>query len=346
MSGIARVILADRTGLLRAETAARLEFVSERLNNYGKARLVFSRSDRTAAADLLQFGGRVLIQFDNGLPDWGGVFEFPRRWGDGDIEVTVYCGAYLLTMRRTDKAKYFSSATVGEIFSAVIADANAAGHLGITTGSVWNGGDRHSPDYHLISLFDIVQKSVCGRLSDAEFDVIPVVANGRLSFIANLYERRGADKFNTALLSGHNCHIRSFDERGPMQNEINLAGADTSVSGNGWGNGRLIAQSRDQQSINQYGLRQYSEVHGGVTQQTTLDSSADSILNSRHQPHAIFDLTAFNLKPALFSAYGVGDTVTAWLYNYGFSGTAAQVRVYGRSFTPANGSVSLIVREC
>lgn len=287
-----------------------------------------------------------MIQFDNGIPDWGGVFELPRTWGEGDITLTAYSGAYLLALRRTDKGRYFTNATVGEIFTAVINDANAVADMGIAIGDVWGGGDVHSPDYHFDSLYEIVTSSICGRLSAADFDVAPVLTDGRLSFVAHLYERRGGDKANVALLEGHNCQVSGFNEQGPLHNEINLAGADVSGDGaSGWGDGRLIAQARDLASINAYGLRQYSEVHGGVTSQVTLDGSAANILAERVQPHALFDLTAMDLAPAAFAEYGVGDGVVAWLHSYGFSGTATRVDILARSFLPESGVCSLVVRE-
>ena len=343
---VTRVLLADKTGLVLAETAARVKAVSERLSNYGRADLLFSRNDITAVADNLQFGGRVLIQFDNGLPDWGGVFELPRMWTRGDIALTAYSGAYLLALRRTGKSREFANATVGEIFTAVINEANAVADMGIIVGDVWGGGDVHSPDYHLDSLYDIIKNSVCGRLSTADFAVEPILVNGRLSFEAHLYERRGADKLNIALLEGHNVQVRSFNEQGPLHNEINLAGSDTSGTGSsGWGDGRLIAQARDLDSINTYGLRQYSEVHSGVTSQVTLDGSAENILSERAQPHLLYDLAALDLPPAAFADYGVGDSLVAWLHSYGFGGTAARVDLLGRSFLPEQGVAALVVRE-
>ncbi|RLG29463.1 hypothetical protein DRO03_07230 [Methanosarcinales archaeon] len=341
-----RVLLADKTGLVLAETAARVTAVSERLNKYGRADLVISRNDLTAVADNLQFGGRVLIQFDNGLPDWGGVFELPRKWGDGDIALTAYSGAYLLALRRTGKGRYFTNATVGEIFAAVINEANAVAGMGIAVGDVWGGGDIHSPDYHLDSLYDIITKSVCGRLSEADFAVEPTLVSGRLSFVAHLYERHGADKLNIAMLEGHNVQVNNFNEQGPLHNEITLAGADVTGTGStGWGDGRLIAQAADLASINSYGLRQYSEVHGGVTSQVTLDGSAEIILDERAQPHELFDLAAIDLAPAAFADYGVGDSVVAWLHSYGFGGTVSRVKVLGRSFLPEQGVAALVVRE-
>lgn len=338
--GVARVLVANRARRIVAEIEPQLGPVSWRLNKVGKCTFRMSTLDPKAIEDNLQFGNHVLIEFDNGLPTWGGMIDPPRTWAEGAIECTAYSGEYLLGLRQTDQGRYFSGASVGYIYRQLIAEANAVEPTGLTVGAVWGGGTSHSPEWHFKNLLDIVQDSVCRRLENADFAMVAGQSGGLLTFTANLYERRGGEKPGVALLEGHNISRVSLREQGEIRNWWDLAGEGTT-----WGSDRLTSHADDPESIAIYGLRQDSRVYSDTSIQATLDETADNELAASKDPVNVLSLVAVDLAPAAFADYDVGDSVRVSLENYGFGGYDHMVRVVTREYDPASGACSLVVEE-
>lgn len=331
------VLVGERGGRVIGELDAKIEGVSWKLGDYGQARLTLPRSGGTATEMLLRPGNRMLIQFGNGLPDWGGVIDLPRRWRGGRIEVVAYGGERLLDDRVTGRGRYFSNASAGQIFVALIREAVP---LGVEVGEVWMGGGLHSPDYHFRSLYDIFTKSLSGRIEPADWGVSAYLRSGQIVFRANYYERRGVDRGRTmALLGGVNLMNEGLQEQGRIRNEWFLAGA-----GSGWGaDNRIYATARDGDSEARYGLRQGGAVRVDVSTQGTLDGSAAVSLSESKGPRGVVDLTALDLPPGRWGQYDVGDTVWTELYDVGFGGYGSYVRIRAREFLPGRGVCSLVV---
>lgn len=339
-SNAIRVLIGDRTGRVIAEVEPDVGPVSWRLNNPGRATLTFAKTDPKATEDNLRFGNRVLIQFADGLPDWGGVIDPPRNWTDGSIVVKVYSGEYILGFRQTDRGRYFSGASVGYIYQRLILEANAVVPTGVEIGSVWLGGNPHSPSYHFRNIAEICTASLTRRLSTADFVVVPALAAGYITFTAYLYERRGVDRTGVVLLESHNLASIGLKEQGPIVNSWDLAG-----EGSTWGDERLTAHAENAVSIERFGLREDSEICSGVSIQTTLDEVAANRLAESAWPRNVLSLVASNLSPAAFADYDVGDSVRALLHSYGFGGYDHMVRVLTREYVPAMGTCSLVVQE-
>lgn len=335
-----RVLVADRTGRILAELQPALVRVSWRLNNVGRATFVLAKTDDKATEDNLRFGNYMLIQFSNGLPDWGGMIDTPRTWGNAEIACTAYSGEYLLALRQTDRGRYFTSATVGYIYEQLIVEANAVDATGLTIGNVWGGGDPHSPEYHFKNLLTIVQDGLCRRLSDADFYVEPAESGGFIIFTAHLYERRGGVKTGVALLEGHNVSRATLKEQGSIRNWWDLAGEGTT-----WGTDRLTSHAEGLASIAEYGLRQASRVYSDTSVQASLDDTADNELALSETPVNVLTLEAVNLQPAAFADYDVGDSVQVKLQTYGFGGYEHQVRLVTREYNPETDSCALVVEE-
>jgi len=336
----ARVLVADRVGRILAEIEPELGLVSWRLNDVGKATFSLARTDPKATEDNLRFGNRCLIQFDNGLPDWGGVIDPPRNWDGLHVEVTAYSGEYLLGMAQTDRGRYFTQASVGYMFQQLILEANAVFATGITFGSAWTGGELHSPDLHFKNLLAFIQDSLCKRLESADFAIVAGEAAGTITFTAHLWERRGMDKPTVVLLEGHNLARARLSEQGPIVNSLDLAGEGTT-----WGDDRLMSHAEDAESIAAYGLRQDSAVYSDTSIQTTLDATAVNLLAETAQPRNVLTLEAVDLAPAAFADYDVGDSIGARLYSHGFGGYDHLVRVLTREYDPEGGTCNLVTRE-
>lgn len=340
MTGIARFVVGDQSGRILNELEPSVQPVSWRLNDFGRCQFSLALTDPKAVEGNLRYSNRVLIQFSNGLPAWGGVIDPPRTWQGGVVTCTAYSGEYILGLRQTDKGRYFSGATVGSIFQAIIGEASAVQPLGVELGNVWNAGALHSPDYHFAYLLDIIQDSICTRLSDSDFDVTASEVNGKIMFTANLYVSRGTIKNKVALIEGHNLtDDTKLNEQGPIVNWWDMAG-----SGNSWGDDRLLSNAVDPASQALFGLRQGSKVYSDVAAQTTLDAHSVNALAQSKDPHKIIELTAQNVGPAGFADYDVGDSVRVTLPSFGFGGLNESVRILAREFDPATGVCGLVVR--
>lgn len=335
------LFVGDASGTVIAELDADIGAVSWRLNDVGSLSFTLAVNNTKATSSNLAFGNRVLIQFDNGLPAWGGMIDPPRDWQGGFVTVNAYSAEYILGTRQTDRGRYFSGASVGEIYEALIGEANAFAATGITVGDVYKGGVGHYPDYHFDNLLKIVRDSLCGTLSTFDFYIEPGFSAGKITFTAHLYEVRGADKSGeVVLLDGHNAIDPRLTEQGEIVNAWDLAGA-----GSGWGDDRIYASSNDAASISAYGYRQGSQVFTDVSVQETLDEHAATLLTNYKDPHNMIDLSAVDLAPAAFASYDVGDVVKVSLIRCGFGGFDGSVRVWGREFIPAEGICRLVVRE-
>ena len=190
----ARFVVGDKSGTTLAELSPDIGPISWRLNGVGKVDLSLAVTDPKAIADYLRFGNRVLIEFENGLPNWGGVIDPPRPWDGANISCRAYSGAYLFKYRITAKGRYFAGASAGTIFKTLINETNAVEDTGVIIGDIYTGGSGHSPAYHFKNLLDIFQKSLTKRLSTSDFDFVPLESEGKIIFAANFYESKGQDK--------------------------------------------------------------------------------------------------------------------------------------------------------
>lgn len=333
-----RVLIADTYGKLIGEIEPEVGPISWRLNEVGRFQFMMDRSNAKATRQFLEFGNRVLVQFDNGLPDWGGVIDTPRDWDGTRILATVYSGEHILSWRITDRSLWFNGEFVGEMFSKIIESGNSFGPTGISLGWVWTGTESHYADYHYDNLLDAVQDSICSRLSTAEFNVYPEVVDGVLGYRITLMEKLGSQHPNVALVQDRNIISASMSEQGTIVNWWDVAGG-----GQNWNIDRLSGHGEEYLSQGQYGLRMGSEILSDVTDQTALDYYAVAKVTDSAQPKTVYDLMVSNLAPALFADYDVGDYVTLELPSYGFGGTADLVRVMGREFDPRTGYCRLVV---
>lgn len=335
-----RLQVGNTTGALLAELEPNIRQVSWRLNDVGKMVFEIAKGNEKATEEILRYGNKVLVEFDNGLPNWVGMIDPPRDWNRGIITVTAYSGEYILGTRQTDRGRYFSDASVGYIFGQLIEEANAVESMGVELGNVYEGGDGHYPDYHYDNLLKIIRDSLCSRLSDTDWDVTGSVSGGRIVMQANLYERKGSDKSGSVLLAeGHNLTDIKMTEQGEIVNWWDLAG-----EGSTWGEDRLRSEGvSDDGSRSTYGLRQGSAVYASVSTQTTLDSHASTKLAESKNPHNMFEFSAVDEDPAGFEAYDVGDEVACELPGYGFGGFEGSVQVLGREWDGVG--CKLVVRE-
>ena len=336
----ARFVVGDKSGTTLAELSPDIESISWRLNKVGKVKFSLAITDSKAIQDNLRFGNRVLIEFENGLPNWGGVIDVPREWDGSNITCMAYSGAHLFKYRITNKGRYFSGAAAGTIFQSLIEETNQVESTGVLIGDIYTGGSGHSPSYHYKCLLDIFQKSLTKRLSTSDFDFTASESSGQITLTANFYLSKGADKTQWALTQGANLISIKLIEQGPIVNYWDVAGEGTN-----WGSERLTANEQNADSIGLYGLRQGAKVYADVSIQATLDDHAENLLDDSEDPYNIFELEVADKVPAKFADYDLGDTITLVAPDYGFRGTKTTVRILDRSYDPTSGRCDLVVQE-
>lgn len=323
MGDVVRAVVYNRSGGALAEIEPEWNAISWRLNNVGRAQFSVPYSDSKCLPSILHPGNRLLIQFDNGLPDWGGVLDLPRRRTPTGITMTAYTGEALLDWMRTPKNLRFYTDAPGAIFQTLLQSQPE-----ITAGTVDMSGTPRSTEYHYHDLLARVQDLV--RLTGYDFAITPTLNGTTLEFAGQWYAQRGSDLTSRVLLvEDINVAEPVLDEQGPLSNRVYCIGEGTT-----WGDERLIGSALDSDSVTLYGTREYAETQTAIRQET-LDANAAALVAAMAYPREMLTLTAYNRAPAAFSAYDVGDIVRVqaflqspdWAYDH-------EVRVIAREWSP------------
>lgn len=331
MAHTVRTIIFNKTGSAIAEIEPEYQSITWRLNGVGIAKMKMSYADSKCTPEYLASGNRILIQFESGLPDFGGVIDFPRKRTIDGVAFTAYSGERLLDWRVTEKHRYFDSQTAGLIFEGLVTAANAIRPTGITIGDVDKTGTVRTMEYHFHDLLKRVQD--LAKMAGQDFYISSTYTAGKIQFYANWYERRGLDRRGLVwLIEDVNVASVVLDEQGPLATTVILIGA-----GQTWGSERMDSISTDADAEAAYGYREWSRVHSGVTVQSTLDANAAEVLDGMKEPKMKFSLTVLDKDPAAFGQYDVGDILTLqamlrsgdWAYE-------DTVRVKGREWRPDN----------
>jgi hypothetical protein len=335
-----RLLVADVTGRVLAELRPKIERVSWELNGVGSLALTLSRTDGKCREDLLRFGNRVFLEFDNGLPAWGGVLTDSREWFVGGVTVAALSAEALFGWRRTARERVFENATAGAILQTVIEDANAVRPTGLAAGSIWYGGQGYSVEYHWDRVDDVVKALRETLSTGGAADVTAAESAGYIRFLVNLYERRGSNKSNVGLVEGQNIAAARVREEDTAVNVWYAAG-----DGSGWGEtSRVYGAAADDSSVSLYDRREGSEIFE-VSDQAAIDALAASLLAKNGFPRRMVGATVVDRAPARFADYDLGDGVTVQLHSMGFGGVRGLFMVTGREFFPDSGACDLVLEE-
>jgi hypothetical protein len=299
----------------------------------------FPKAYHKLEREFFKLGNRVFIEFDNGLPPWGGVLDMPDTWTLDDYEASGWSAEKLLESRQTDRGRYFDQASPGYIFSSVIQEAKDFHAFQLDVGHVDTVDAKLSPSYHFNDLLYIAQKSL-HQMAGTDFWVEPYRENGRILFRAHLFGSRGSIRQDVALIEGQNLASLKLVRQGPVVNWWDVAGA-----GSGWADERLIVSVYDEESIAQYGLRQSSKVVSDISEIETLQLTAENLLKESKFPRNRWSAKVANRKPALYVDYEVGDRVRLIAPSFQWDGFNGFVRVLSRNFDPKSGDVALVIEE-
>lgn len=336
-----QVFIFDRSGNLLADIQPQLNEVTWRLNDVGQTQFFLSYKDPRCTPDNLRYGNLCLFRFGNGLPDWGGVIDPPRAIGPDGVRATAYTGERLFYFRQTPTTLDYTSVSPGYIYSDLIARLNADEPTVLITGDIYTGGTTRSITYHGQNMLTIIRELAAN--SGEDFAVNPYYS-GTMSLEGYWYETRGTDKNGEVLFAeGLNVGRGNLDEQGRIVNELTFYGA-----GNTWDGNRLSSTQIDADSLNQYGLRQFSQVKGNIKDQGTLDEDATQNLGVIAAPQTRLTVEGVvNCDPASFASYDIGDIVRLELFLRGGDAWAEQGnwRIIGRGWQPGNDTLRLELQE-
>jgi len=336
-----RVLVGDRFGRLLEEITPNIDSIVWALNQIGKTRLTSSRQSKEFNETLLGIGNRIYIEFDNGLPPWGGVLGLPRAWSSTGVEIACYTIEYLLQARVTDKNASFYERPAGVIFELVLEREENQDPMGITMGSIWGGGSPHWPVYHHTNIWDVLDYSI-RRMERCDFTFTPYLEDDHIKFRADFFQIAGSDKTATvAFMEGRNAgEVLKLEEQGVLLN-AHYAISEGSV----WDEDRLVIVGKDLESIAKYGLRESGKVYAGTSMQSTLEMHARNVIRIYSEPRRYFRFPVTNSEPGKFDSYALGDTVRCALPSFGFDGYEEDVRILVREYNPVTGYCELVVEE-
>lgn len=333
MSNAAQVLIFDQYGREPVVIEPAIAYVAWRHNRTGQAQLALPYTDPNCNKNLLRYGNRALIQFGNGLPNFGGVIDVPMQQTNVGVSFAVYTADRIFKWRRSLKIREFDSISPGKIFETLLDDANAAAPTGITAASISTSGEPRTQSYHYAPLDSAIEELL--RYSGEEFLIRPVFTQGQLSFEAYWESTIGFDLTLKALLEeGKNIQDVTVDDQGPIASEVYIAGG--SAGGTEWTD-RLVGTDSDSASRSAYGYREHAEILTGVFDQVTLDATAEALAAQLNVPRAHISCTAANAQPSAFDQYHVGDTVSFRAFHARGEWVIDQtVRIYGREWEPTN----------
>ncbi len=312
--------------------------VEWRINTVTRLRFTLSTADAACRADWLQFGNLVLVEPGNGLPAWGGVIDTPREWGRGSVTVTAYSAERLLEWRRPAQMGQILRGTPGSIFRQIVQMATGAAFLPVEVGEVFEGGTSR------VETLEDDLLAECQRIAERagnEFDLTPVVRDGRLVFRANWYERMG-QQTNLVLEEGIDLALadRPLTEQGTIVNDL-LGYGDGAT----WQSRPKVTKT-DPRSAGMYMHRQGITGFDGNVETGTLEENTIKKLQAAAQPISTLDIRAMNTRGA-WGGIRKGNIIRAILHSVGFSGGGSgadvPVRIAGFGYDCA--SVRVIGEE-
>lgn len=332
-----RIEVYSHSGILIAELTGAVSTTAWKLNGIGQAKISIAKTDSAVTEDFLQFGNRIRIRNDV-AGDWGGELAPPRDWYASSLTLTAFSAEYRLKRRSPIAASY--TGTAGEIFTAMIADANIPADTGIDlyTANSSGGAWTEQGDNDLYSIMARIRAR-----SGQDWGFFPVLnASNRLRFNAYWYTHRGTD-WNFALEEGWNIKDMEgsilLSEQGEIVNDLTLRAYST-------GNSEDV-NVVDLASQATYGLNQDFRT---LRVPDGLDRSAYAalLLGQSSQPRRTYYLIALNVG-GTFDYLGLGDSVELKLRRYGFTGnelgTTTRVRVLAKEYSEQSGEMRLIVDE-
>ena len=343
------VYVADHDGTIIGELQGALESVAWRVDGYGTAAMLLAPETVEDTPWLLEYGNRVLIEFDNGLELWGGVIDVPQELATGQVRVQMYQATFMLSWRLTPRHAAYSGYTAG----AVISDLVQGAAVGIEAGAPRVSADE---PINATFVYEPVLTAV-GKARDLDPELHWFVEtrsqNGqRVSFVLRLFRGALADRTAQAvLLHGHNLAGTTLLEQGPIVNETIIArgDADLSIDYTGQTSGALEGQNGEIDVVTSAASRQRYDLRQEFVTLADVTETADpgrgfraAVARSKMlaQPRLRVQGSALNLEPARYRDYGIGSRVAVEMDSP--RPIYKELTVIGMEFAPSQGTLSLV----
>ena len=332
-----RVTIFDRTGapLTTLRVATSRSWV---LNGIGEATFQIAYTDPKCKREYLEFGNRVLIEHPK-MPDWVGVIDTPRDWGNSSVTVRAYDACSLLSWRRGRQGLTMTG-TAGSLFKQIILFANQVQDIGLRPGTIYLGGTDRQETVN-DSLWQHMS-NICGR-SGNDFIFTPRRDAGRLVIDGNWYQRAG-EPISVILSEGKNIELGNdvLTEDGRIVNDLLGYGEGATYET------RIEAYGFNLESANRYDLRQSFATYSGNSELATLQANVNADLALIKSPQTILQITALDVGNT-FAGLRLGNTMPVRLHSIGFTGSGrgyeATVRIYGMRYTDTTQKVDLVTKE-
>lgn len=329
------------TGRILGELSPDLQRVSWLLNNYGDAAMSLPANDQAITGGLVSPGRRVLLQFDNGLPAWGGIIDTPIDRDGLSVSFSAYEAGYLLKDRRTGR-NVVGPYQVWRLVRALLQETAAQYPTGIELAIDDTLTAEIEADYHHAPIWDVLTRDVARR---AEFSMSAGLIGGSISFRMVMAPQIGRDRSDKiCLLQGVNMQRPRVVDQGPILNEFYAYDA-TGDWDEESETARAIEVLTDPISVKRYGLRQgVISVSGEAVTTDILQAAGTAELEQSARPYRALTTNVMNLAPARFGDYGIGDTLGVLLLDKYGDAHEGEKRVVGREFEPATGTCKVVLR--
>ena len=316
------------------------------INDTGKTEFIMSLNDAKCTQQNLIEGNLLLIENDDGLPDWIGVIDDPQYWTEGQIKVTAYTPDFLFKYRRGSGIATQPSGHIGSYLNVIRHYFNSCGGTQIAAGIHHNGPKVASEKIDTAVLLDEL-KRLCTTYN-FEYTFTPSRdANGRVIINMNWLEQQGHYKPDICI-DDNNCQMVSDQVvyNGPIINDCLAFG--TSGTWDSKGNQTYVNQS----SKNTYGPRmitaQCSTPTNNSNEQAMLTETAKSAVKASAVPSATFRLSVTNNPPGTWQGIRLGDILPFHSVGYGWSskggtGLDCLIRVMGMACEEVSGVLGLNV---
>jgi len=312
---------------------------SWKLNDYGVGSFSMSLQDAKAVVDYLQFGNFVYMTNDK-LPDWGGMIDTPRTWGNKVITSSIYQAEYALKSENTAQRIIKFTGSPGDIFTE-LTRVSVGTTIPILPGDIFGSGVNQIKVYNFGQIYQAV-KDLADE-SGHDWDLSPTIdANGSLYFTANWYERKGVDR-QYHLYEDLNIRLsdRVLIEQGTISNYIIGFG-----NGSSW-TSKPATSTMNQESASKYGERKIA-ISLSVDSYTQVREGIINYLSENKEPRRTFDLVALDVGDT-YKNIRIGDTLPVDFYTVGFTGGEiglnTRVRVLQMAFDDIQNQLRLVVDE-
>lgn len=379
--GRAILRVADPRGRMIGQLFGNVQAVSSRADGYGTATLLLSPAVMRARPNLVEFGNRLRIDFNNGLRPWVGVIDAPRELAGGLLRVQAYEPAYLLTQRLTGRLSF--SHIESAFISTTIASLMVMHLEGRPIEVIERDGSDAPPPTPLAPGFSF--ETVLAAL-DKLRDLDPwfhyhsgcdflLGDEGKIDFQMYMYRGAWANFPRLAVLQqGINFSQVQMMDQGPVANRVIVASGDADIDGEGgqqdneqlarppWrpdgryhpvyypytGPGLMLsAQLPGEQPF----TREKFIVLSDVTSEDETDPAdqleryAEAYLERYSTPTRRVTGVSLNLWPGPWGYLGVGSLISLRVTDATGSPVRQQMQVQGLEYAPAQGTLSLVLAD-